>query len=139
MNNISQKIALLESELALLEGQKSKKLRELKLSKKECVHEYLVGGITVPEDEIYFCLSCGRKVLRSSTDPKVAVDLKDFLTDEEYTSTSFGELFDGYYALAKHRLIERLTDSFPDDLIKSNLESELVGYLEDYRNKGRGR
>jgi hypothetical protein len=139
MDNISKRIAFLEKKLKLLEFEKKIILKELKDNRKICNHDYLVGGITTKNDEIYYCLSCGEKVFRSKTSAKIMIDIKDYLTLEEYTSSKFADLFNEYYNLAKKKFNKMVLDDIPEELIEAVLYNELVYFLEEYRNKDRGR
>ncbi len=139
MDNVSEKIALLNRKLVLLEEEKKKIQKELKTAKKLCNHDYLVGGISIYEDEIYFCLCCGKKVFRSTINAKIMIDLKDYLTEEEYSSHKFDNILNDYYNLAKNKLNEMLIAGIPYELIEAALSNELVCYLEKNRNEDRGR
>ena len=149
MDNVSKKIALLERKKALLEAQRKEVNKELKEEKKKCNHKFLLGGIVTSYDEnqrnyneIYYCLSCGTKILKSNLinrDYVVMIDIKDYITYEEYISYKFVDLFNEYYDLAKKRLNEMILNDIPDELIEAALSNELVSYLEEKRNKDRGR
>ncbi len=137
-DSVSQKIALLEIKLSLLEEEKKDILSKLKISKKECDHKYLVGGIITNYDEVYYCLSCGKQVPKSKSNANIMLDMKDYFTDDEYGSRDFYKWLDDYYDLAKNRLNLMIASGIPEELIKSALTTELVNYLNGIR-KDRGR
>lgn len=139
MNSINRKIALLENKISLLELEKKETIKELKRCKKECTHDYLIGGIVSKDEEMYYCLSCGTVVYGCNKDSKVIIDIKDYLTKEEYASMEFAVMFNGYYDLAKNKLNEMLINDIPEELFDGVLITELVNYLKEYRNKDRGR
>ena len=102
--SVSERIALLETKLYLLEAERKDVLAKLKECKKECDHKYLIGGIATSYDEMYYCLCCGKQVPKSKSNANLLLDIKDYFTTEEYGSRVFYKWIDNYYDLAKYFL-----------------------------------